>query len=132
MIVIRAAQAAQLRESLESVDIEDSALNDSAYQQAILARVKEVAGASFDDLAGQATSRLAEPPWFVLIRGLPPIRATPILVAVSAALGLLVEPYRQPWSRVVRHVLPSRDRVIDGRVLNEDLHTDGTDWPSPQ
>jgi len=121
----------QLNHSLALIEVDERELTNPAYQEVILAEVQETAGAAFDDLAQDAGKRIAEPPWFLIIRGLPVSQATPILVAVSATLGLLVEPYRQPWSRVVRHIVPSRDRTVDGRVLNEFLHTDGTDWIQP-
>ena len=131
LLRVRPAQAAQLTHSLAHIVVDDRELTDPAYQEAVLAEVQEAAGAAFDDLAQEAGKRIADPPWFLIIRGLPASRATPLLVAVSATLGRLVEPYRQPWSRVVRHILPSRDRTVDGRVLNEFLHTDGTDWTRP-
>jgi hypothetical protein len=131
ILSIRPAQSTQLSDSLALIEVDDRKLADPAYQEAILAEVQETAGAAFDDLAREVGKRIAEPPWFLIIRGLPASRATPLVVAVSATLGRLVEPYRQPWSRVVRHIVPLRDRTVDGRVLNEFLHTDGTDWIRP-
>lgn len=131
LLSIRPAQFTQLSYSLALIEVDDRELTNPAYQEAILAEVQEAAGAAFDDLAQEAGKRMADPPWFLIVRGLPASRATPLLVAVSAALGRLVEPYGQPWSRVVRHIVPSRDRTVDGRVLNEFLHTDGTDWIRP-
>jgi alpha-ketoglutarate-dependent taurine dioxygenase len=128
---VRPAQFTQLNDSLALIEVDDRELADPAYQEVILAEVQEAADAAFGDLAQDACERMAEPPWFLIIRGLPISRATPLLVAVSATLGALVEPYRQSWSQVVRHIVPSRDRTVDGRVLNEFLHTDGTDWVRP-
>ncbi|NLU77770.1 TauD/TfdA family dioxygenase [Micromonospora sp. HNM0581] len=131
LLTTRSAQSAHLGRALASIEIDDKALAEPAYQDAIVASVREAAGNAFDDLVEEVAKRLADPPWFTIVRGLPASRATPLLVAVSATLGLLVEPYRQPWSRVVRHIVPSRDRAVAGQVLNEFLHTDGTDWPQP-
>lgn len=130
-LTTRAAQSAQLDRALAAIEIDDEALADPVNQTLIVASVREAAGGAFVDLVEEVAKRLADPPWFLIVRGLPASRATPLLVAVSATLGLLVEPYRQPWSRVVRHIVPSKDRAVDGRVLNEFLHTDGTDWPQP-
>ncbi len=127
----QATQSAQLDRALAAIEIDDEALADADYQDRIVASVREAASGAFDDLVEEVAKRLADAPWFLIVRGLPVSRATPLLVAVSATLGLLVEPYRQPWSRVVRHIVPSRDRAVGGRVLNEFLHTDGTDWPQP-
>ena len=44
-------QAAQLSGSLATFEVDDEALSEPAYQEAILASVREAAGASFDDLA---------------------------------------------------------------------------------
>src|SRR5580658_6443926 len=125
------AQAKTLRDALHSMEIDDASLAETAYQSLILSRVAEAAGSAFDDLAKWVRERLLTAPWCAMIRGLPSEQATQILVSLSASLGELVEPYRQPWSRVIRHVVPSRDRTVDGRVLNEFLHTDGTDWSRP-
>jgi hypothetical protein len=131
LLALRPAQFTQLNDSLALIEVDNRELADPAYQELVLAEVQEAAGAAFDDLVQEAAKQIAEPPWFLIIRGLPVSQATPLLVAVSTTLGLPVEPYRQPWSRVVRHIVPSRDRTVDGRVLNEFLHTDGTDWIRP-
>jgi Taurine catabolism dioxygenase TauD, TfdA family len=131
LLSARPAQSAHLDKALADIEVDDGALTDPASQDAVVARVQEAAGSAFDDLVEDLDKRLVDPPWFLIVSGLPASRATPLLVAVSATLGFLVEPYQQPWSRVVRHIVPSRDRAVDGRVLNEFLHTDGTDWPRP-
>lgn len=126
-----AALATDLRRVLATVSIDDTALARPANQASLLAEVQEAAGAGFEELVEIAHERLNRAPWLVIIRGLPVAVAAPILVAVSASLGELVEPYRRPWSRVIRQIVPSRDRAVEGRVLNEFLHTDGTDWVRP-
>jgi hypothetical protein len=51
---------------------------------------------------------------------------------MTCGLGNLVEPYQQDWSRLVRRISPAKDRLVgEYGVLNEKLHTDGTDWPDP-
>jgi hypothetical protein len=130
-IITPSGQAAAVGAIVGSFEIDDAALTDVAYQQSLVARAKGEVGAAFEDLVGQVGEHLARPPWHVVVRGLPVEQATSILVVISATLGELVEPYRQPWSRVVRRIQPRRDRMVDGRALNEHLHTDGTDWPQP-
>jgi hypothetical protein len=129
--VLRASrvEAKALGDTLHSIAIDDASLVDTAYQALFVAKVREAAGPVFDDLADRARGCLRTAPWCVVIRGLPVEQATQMLVAISATLGDLVEPYRQSWSQVVRHIIPSCDRAVDGRVLNEFLHTDGTNWP---
>lgn len=123
--------AAAIASALSSLKVDDASLTDIGYQSVILAEAYKAAGAALRELAAEARERLQVAPWCVVLRGLPAERATQILVTISATLGRLVEPYRQPWSQVVRHIVPSHDRAVDGRVLNEFLHTDGTDWVQP-
>lgn len=124
-------EVAVLGRTLAGIDVEDESLHNLEYQARVLANVRGAAGPSFDEIAREVAERLATAPWWVIVRGLPVEHATTILVALSASFGELVEPYRQPWSRFVRNIVPSRDRVVGGRVLNEFLHTDGTDWIEP-
>jgi alpha-ketoglutarate-dependent taurine dioxygenase len=131
IVSVHRAEAAHLDDSLASMELDEEALHDPRYQEIVLEGVRDAVGSGFDETLEAAAKLLAERPWFVVVRGMPPARATLILVAIGSMLGELVEPYRQPWSRVVRHIVPGRDRAVDGRVLNEYLHTDGTDWVQP-
>jgi hypothetical protein len=124
-------EAVTFGDALQSIEIDDASLADTTYQSLILTKVRKAVGPAFDDLAEWARQRLRAAPWCVLVRGLPAEHATQVIVSISATLGELVEPYRQSWSRVVRHIIPSRDRAVDGHILNEFLHTDGTDWARP-
>lgn len=131
VLYVSPVEAGTLGDALHSIEIDDEALAAATYQSLILTRVREAAGPAFDDLAERARGLLESPPWCLVVRGLPAAQATQLLVSFSATLGELIEPYRQSWSHVVRHIVPSRDRAVDGYVLNEFLHTDGTDWPRP-
>jgi hypothetical protein len=110
---------------------EDCCLYEREIQLEVRDALRRRAPAVFDSIDRAIHERIKRPPYAALIGGLPPEHGTPLLVAFSAGLGALVEPYRQAWSKVVRHIIPSRDRAIDGHVLNEFIHTDGTDWPVP-
>lgn len=110
---------------------EDVGLYVCDQQLALRDAVRATIPVLFDEIEGQIKNRLLTPPYLALVRGLPGDMATPLLVAFSCGLGELVEPYRRPWSRVVRHILPATDRAVDGKTLNEFLHTDGTDWAIP-
>jgi hypothetical protein len=120
-----------LKDAVDSIDINDGMLVERSYQMSIVDQVSAAAGQAFDDLVGQILGSLATTPQHVLVRGLPPAQATQILVSISAVLGRLLEPVQEPWSRVVRTIVPTQDRSVDGLVLNEYLHTDGTDWAKP-
>ncbi|SDB58888.1 Taurine catabolism dioxygenase TauD, TfdA family [Bauldia litoralis] len=86
----------------------------------------------FDNLITTGKRILARPPYCCLIRGIPVEVGRTILVALSAALGRIAEPYGSEWSRVVREIRPRNDRgSTHSGVLNEHMHTDGTDWEKP-
>lgn len=109
----------------------DENIRSREGQRIVREAIREAAPGLFADVEQEIALRLERPPHFAVVRGLPGARASELLVAFSSGLGMLVEPYRQSWSRVVRHILPSRDKTVAGRVLNEFLHTDGTDWNRP-
>lgn len=109
----------------------DGNIRSREGQLAVRDAVRSVEPRLFDELSEAMAERLGSPPHFGIIRGLPRSRATDLLVAFSAGLGLLVEPLNQSWSRVVRRLVPSRDVAFDGRLVNEYLHTDGSDWTQP-
>lgn len=100
-------------------------------QKLVALSVRSISAGAFDDLVGEISTRIARPPFFVHVRNLETENPAAVLIAISAMLGRLMEPYQQPWSKVVRHIRPYDDRDYGGRVLNEFLHTDGTDWPTP-
>lgn len=110
-------------------------LNEEDYrcpgrQADLRARLAD-AWAAWVGLVETIRRRLTVHPYACLVRGLPLDRAAPTLVALSCGLGEIVEPYRRPWSRLVRCISPVVDRSGVAGTLNERLHTDGTDWPEP-
>jgi hypothetical protein len=76
---------------------------------------------------------LAVPPHFVLLTSVPLSPPHhPFYVALTRSLGHLADPYQTVWSRIIYRIRPQNDRTVEDRgVLNEHLHTDGTDWPAP-
>jgi len=125
------SQAQSLRSAACELHLKDEALYDRHHQQEVVASLRDSAADGFDDVVGRMHAALNRAPWFTVVHGLPADQGATLLVALSATLGELVEPYRQKWSRVVRHITPSTDKLVSGHVLNEFLHTDGTDWPEP-
>jgi TfdA family taurine catabolism dioxygenase TauD len=86
----------------------------------------------FDVFVEELRRILGRAPHFALVRGVPADGADLLFIAVTSSLGSLAEPYQQSWSRLVHSIEPRRDRVTpDYGVLNELLHTDGTDWQEP-
>lgn len=110
----------------------DRELYAPALQQELAAAFRAAAGPAFDALVGEIRARLAAPPHAAYVTGLQFDATNLLFVAMSSAFGRVVDPYGQSWSRLVRYILPSTDRAIDGvGILNEALHTDGTDWREP-
>lgn len=130
-MAVRPALAAALRKAAEKTTVDDSELAKVEYQAEVADAMDHLSGSGITELAEAVQSALERRPWMVLLRGLPPEAAMAVLVAVSARLGTLVEPYRESWSRFVRSITPPKDRAVEGKFLNEFLHTDGTDWPTP-
>lgn len=131
-ITVPRAGTAALAASARRLSIpEDESLVARRAQVEIRDTLRYGATAAFDDIEAAITGAIASPPYAALVRGLPADHGSAILIGFSAGLGELIEPYRQPWSCVVRPIIPSKDRAMDGRVLNEFIHTDGTAWPVP-
>ena len=111
---------------------EDHELRSETVQDTLREALRSVGGDTVETLVGAIRERLDQPPHFAVVTGLCAARADLLLVALSRFFGVCVEPYRESWSRLVRHIEARRERLIHrGRPLNEFLHTDGTDWPMP-
>lgn len=129
---VSCATASIFRASLGAINLpSDELLRSVAVQKLLAFSVRSISAGAFDDLIGEISTRIARPPFFVRVRNLETENPAALLIAISAMLGRLMEPYQQPWSKVVRDIRPRDDRGHGGRVLNEFLHTDGTDWPTP-
>ena len=110
----------------------DKALYDPALQKRIYESMRAVTPDGCDLLVEEIRRRLVEPPYFAYVTGLEFDQANLLLVGLTGAFGDVVEPYNQSWSCLVRYIRPTTDRTVLGsRVLNENLHTDGTDWRHP-
>lgn len=125
------AEARSLTAAVTSVMAADEEHYRSPVRQTELRHLVAEAWPGWAELLGDVRRQLAESPHACLVRGLPLVDAARALVALSCGLGEVVEPYRRPWSRLVRKITPSTDRGGGAGILNERLHTDGTDWPEP-
>lgn len=106
----------------------EAELHETAEPTRIAAAVADRAPVAFATVIEAIEERLARSPRFAIVRGLP-VAATALLIAISARLGTLVDPYCR--STRPREIRPATDREHDGRALNTLLHTDSTDWPVP-
>jgi Taurine catabolism dioxygenase TauD, TfdA family len=131
VVHVTQAQSRAIADATRHVGFDDAALRQVARQREFVDGVRGRAGPAVDDLVLEMRRRLAAKPWFTVARGLPAEQASGVLVALSARFGEIVEPYNQPWSRMVRHIIPATDKHGGSRTLNEFLHTDGTDWVRP-
>jgi len=110
----------------------DKDLYDPHLQRSIREAIRAQTTDGFDWLVEEIRLRLVEPPYFAYVSGLQFDKANLLLVGLTGAFGDVVDPYNQAWSRLVRYIRPSTDRAVPSLgVLNENLHTDGTDWCCP-
>jgi hypothetical protein len=71
-------------------------------------------------------------PYFAIVRGIPVAAPDTFFVALTSSIGEPIDPFKQSWSRLIYRILPRNDVFVEGEgVLNEHLHTDGTNWPAP-
>lgn len=103
-------------------------VRDPRVQAAIRASLAAAAGADWTDLERRIRLLLNCPPWSVVVRGLPADESGRVAIALSAALGEALEPLGEPWARVVRRVQAT---PVGGLGLDQEPHTDSTDWPEP-
>ena len=109
----------------------DLVLRAKAAQQDLRSESSRVLGSALDTVLITARAAIDSPRGWGVLRGLPCEDPEKLVVVLSLGLGEMLEPYRQEWSRVIRRIRPSTERVLDGYVLNEFLHTDSTDWREP-
>jgi hypothetical protein len=108
--------------------LSDADLRDPFVQRAIRSSLAAAGGAHWTDLERRIRMLLNRPPWSVVVRGLPADESGGVAVALSAGLGEALEPLGEPWAHVVRRVQATSARRL---ALDEQLHTDSTDWPRP-
>lgn len=109
---------------------EDKDLKDIAFQTRITSTLEDI-DHDFKVIVDRIRHSLLTKPYHVHITGLRPSDQL-IFIGLCTALGELVDPYNQTWSTIIREIQPSTDRRM-GKwgILNEHLHTDGTDWEDP-
>jgi hypothetical protein len=120
-----------VRTAKNSTQYSDKSLYCVEVQKQLCQQIRSASPLGFDWLVSEIQDRIFKVPYFSYIKGLQFDRNNLLFVALSSALGNVVEPYNQPWSRLVRSIEPSTDLVFTNRSVNERLHTDGTDWQYP-
>lgn len=88
--------------------------------------------ASFGPLVSHVRRLIQEPPYFAVVESLPVERPVPAFLALVASVARPVDPYGADWSRMVHRLRVGRLNYQPGYgVLDERLHTDGTNWDIP-
>lgn len=109
----------------------DTELLDISVQQQLLNQVRS-RSKHFDDLIDEISAALNRSPYCACVKGLSFDDANLLFATICIALGDLVEPHRGVSARVMRIIKPLTDRDEGGYgSLNTHLHTDGTDWLTP-
>jgi hypothetical protein len=102
-------------------------------QAQVLDSIRDSCPDGFDSVVGLIKDRLAQWPYFALVRGLRFDEGNRLFVAVNRAFGELVaRPYEKPRAQLVHYVQPSTDLCsARGDHESERLHTDAADWETP-
>ncbi|MQB01871.1 MAG: hypothetical protein GEU78_16590 [Actinobacteria bacterium] len=129
--LVSPAEATAVRDAVATVMTKGDEEYRDLARQGEVARLLPAAWPGWSVLVADVQRRLADAPHAVVVRGLSLEQPAHTLVALSCCFGEVVEPYRQTWSHLVRRIVPQTDRSGAAGVLNERLHTDGTDWPEP-
>lgn len=125
--------AKQMLDAAESLqNISDDSYRQPSTQSEVRNWIHDRCSSDLLFVIDAIRTRIHRRPYWVLLRGLRFDDQNRLLVGLSSILGVAVEPYQTQSSRLVREIRPSTDRHVAGKqVLNEKLHTDGTDWQQP-
>lgn len=125
-----AAALVKVTKTLPQYD--DTALRSPALQATLREQIRACCSEGFDWLIEEIGTRLKKSPFCACVKGLVFDDSNLLFAGIASTFGELVEPNRQPWSQLIRPIQPGTDRQEPGYgLLNEQLHTDGTDWQAP-
>jgi hypothetical protein len=102
-------------------------------QMFVLEQVRESCAGEFDALVESIKARVAQWPYWVLVRGLRFDDGNRLFVAINRAFGeLMARPYEKPRAQLVHYIQPATDlKSARGGRESERLHTDTADWKLP-
>lgn len=102
-------------------------------QRLVLECVRASCPHEFDGLIDLIKERVAQWPYWVLLRGLRFDEGNRLFVAINRAFGELVaRPYEKPRAQLVHYIQPGTDIPSSrGGRESERLHTDTADWETP-
>lgn len=105
----------------------------AALQKFVHDSIRDACRDDFDWLVSLTKERVAQWPYWVLLRGLRFDEGNRLFVAINRAFGELVaRPYEAPRAQLVHYIQPSTDIASSrGGRESERLHTDTADWETP-
>lgn len=133
-IDISRALACELLKGAEQLPLYDNKeFYSPALQTLVHDSIREACPDDFDWLVSLTKERIAEWPYWVLLRGLRFDEGNRLFVAINRAFGELVaRPYEAPRAQLVHYIQPSTDIAsARGGRESERLHTDTADWEKP-
>jgi hypothetical protein len=107
--------------------LSDHALRERSAQLSFRRLVAERLDDQWMELLRALQQSLDYPPHVALVHNESDMPSEALLAALATSLGLLADPYRQEWSRVLQ---PIRRRA-DGSTTDARWHTDSPGWPRP-
>jgi alpha-ketoglutarate-dependent taurine dioxygenase len=126
-VIVPGKQVRLIQVLAESIDLGDESLHDRATQLAWRRLVSDRLGAAWAEPLARLQNSLDHSPYAVLVRPENSVRSEALLVALAASLGIMADPYRAAWSRVLQQIRKRDDRsATDVR-----WHTDSPGWVRP-
>jgi hypothetical protein len=126
--------ACELLKSAERLpSYENKEFYSTSLQTMVHDSIREECLDGFDWLVSLTKERIAQWPYWVLLRGLRFDQGNRLFVAINRALGELVaRPFEAPRAQLVHYIQPSTDIPSSrGGRESERLHTDTADWEKP-
>lgn len=114
----------------DEIDAEGDVCYATAWQRSLLGECAKRLGDSWTAFARDVASAMASPPYAVIIRGHGVESATGLLMAASACLGDVINPFLRlmPDAPYIHEITPKGPKTPDLVWL---WHTDSAHWPCP-
>lgn len=126
-LLVPAHQAQLIRALAEPSYLDDARLHERAAQLAWRRLVAERLGDEWAELVHLLRRSLDRPPHAALVRSEDGVPSEALLTALAVSLGIMADPYRKQWSRILQWIRPRED----GSITDARWHTDSPGWPRP-
>jgi hypothetical protein len=126
-LLVPAHLARLIRALAESTSLDDDSLHERATQLAWRRLVANRLGNEWAELLQVLQRSLDRPPHAAIVRPEDAVPSEELLAALAASLGIMADPYRKDWSRILQQIRMRED----GSMADARWHTDSPGWPRP-